>query len=130
MRVYWTTGKPTLSFIPFLKKRVAKKALEVATTIWEIAVDLTPASSGELRASWNLSQGQPNFSTVGPSDSSPGTGPSIPKPTKPVIPEVELRDAIFYITNGKAYAGHVEYGSNTIPPHLMLTRALQITGKL
>jgi hypothetical protein len=129
MRVYWKSGTPLASFIPFLKLRVVKKAMETATTVWEIAVDLTPVNSGELRASWNLSQGEPNFTTVGSPDGASRSGVPIGKPGKPILPEVDLSDAVFYVTNGKRYASYVEYGSPNNPPRLMLTRAVQIAGR-
>lgn len=129
MRVYWKSATPLASFIPFLKRRVSRTALESATKIWEIAVDLTPVNSGELRASWNLSQGEPNYATVGSPESSKRSGPPMGKPGKPVLPMVDLNDSVFYVTNGKRYAPYVEYGSPKNAPRLMLTRAVQIVGR-
>jgi hypothetical protein len=129
MRVYWTTPKPTLSFIPFLKRHVARKALRVATEVWDLTVDLTPVQSGELRASWNLSQGKPNYTTVGLPGSSSNFASPLPRPSKPNLPEVDLNDAVYFVTNGKSYASYVEYGSKTNAPRLMLSRAIQIVGR-
>lgn len=129
MRVYWATSRPTASFIPFLKRRVVKKALDVATRVWDLAVDLTPVRSGELRASWNLTQGSPSYDVVGLPDSASDFGSPMPRPAKPNLPDVDLSDAVFYVTNGKKYAPYVEYGTKNNPPRLMLTRAIQIAGR-
>lgn len=124
--VNWVTSKPTLSFIPFLKKRASKRALEIAQQVWQGAVDRTPVGSGELRASWNLTAGQPSFHTVGEKNSSPGSASgTVPLPAMPKITPLPLRTARYFVSNGKGYAGHVEFGSISIQPHLMLARAVQ-----
>ena len=127
--ITWYTAKPTKSFIPFLKTKAAKKSLDVAKAIWKGAVDRTPVGSGELRASWNLSVGSPSYKVVGSTDSSPGpSAATIPSPSMPNIRVPNIGQAKFYVTNGKSYARYVEYGSKTITPRLMLTRAVMSVG--
>lgn len=129
MRLFWKTTKPTASFIPKLKVKASKIASDIALQVWNGAVDRTPVASGELRASWNLSVGRPNFTTVGNKNSSPGVGVSaLPRPVTPALVKVPLNKARYFIANGKSYANNVEHGSNTIRPHLMLTRAVQSIG--
>lgn len=126
MKLVWKTPKPTFSFIPKLRLAVSQHALDLALQVWNGAVDRTPTLSGELRASWNVSKGSPNYKVVGLPRSSPGPSLSpLPRPTAPALVAGSLRSAKYFVTNGKSYAGHVELGSVTVPPHLMLTRAIQ-----
>jgi len=126
MKISWVTPKPAFSFIPKVRKAASQKALDMATAIWQGTVDRTPVGSGELRASWNLSRGRPDFSVVGEKDSSPGPGlVAVAKPTAPNLTAGVLSSARYYVANGKLYAKHVELGSASIRPHLMMTRAIQ-----
>jgi len=126
MKVSWTTPKPSKLFIPLLRRKAAKKTLRIAEAVWQGVVDRTPVASGELRASWNLSLGAPSYETVGSPDSAPsGSGVSLPRPEMPQLQVPVLREAKYFVSNGKGYAGYVEYGSSTRPPALMLTRAVK-----
>lgn len=126
MKVSWVTPKPSFSFIPRVRKAASQKALDLATTIWQGTVDRTPVGSGELRASWNLSRGSPDYSVVGEKDSSPGPGAVVvASPTAPNLKAGVLSSARYYVSNGKTYAIHVELGSSSIKPALMMTRAIQ-----
>ena len=126
MKIEWVTPKPTRSFIPKLKKRASEKTLELAKAVWLGAVERSPVASGEFRASWNISQGVPNYNTVGSPDSSPGSsGASLPPPTMPNIEVAPLRNARYFVSNGKEYAGYIEYGSITLPPRLVLQRSIE-----
>jgi hypothetical protein len=126
MSLTWLTSKPTLSFIPKVRREAAQRALNIAENVWQGAVDRTPVASGELRASWNLSRGKVNYSTVGLVDSSPSiTGSSLPPPQMPKLSAGSLGSAVYHVSNGKRYAPHVEFGSATITPRLMLTRSIQ-----
>ncbi len=126
MNITWSTPKPSTSFIPKLRKEAAQKSLDIAIQIWKGAVNRTPVASGELRASWNLSTNVPNFTTVGDSNSSPGRTDSIlPKPTVQKIVPGPLGSTRYFISNGKSYARKVEFGTRSISPHLMLTRAVR-----
>lgn len=128
MRLVWTTPKPTDSFIPKLKKAVSQLALDKAMNIWLGVVDRTLVDSGELRASWNLSVGKPDFTTVGEAHSSPGSaGGTLPKPSRPKLQAVPLINARYFVANGKTYGPHVEFGTQSIRPQLMLTRAIQMS---
>jgi len=120
VKITWRTPKPSFSFIPKVRRNVAQRALNIAQLVWQGTVDRTPVASGELRASWTLSKGRPNFIDI--SGSSVGI---LPAPSMPIIPITTLGSAKFFISNGKSYVGHVEYGSPTNTPRLMLTRAIQ-----
>ena len=121
----WIGPKPTQSFIPKIRSAASKRALDIAKAVWIGVVDRTPAMSGELRASWNLSAKRPNYTTVGPSDSASQLATPLPKPSLPNISPSILSNARYYVTNGKTYVKPVEYGSPTTVPALMLTRAVQ-----
>lgn len=127
MNVTWSYNPPNRHFLPKLRRQASKKALDIALNIWENAVSFSPVASGELRASWDVSRGSPSYLVVGKADSSPGKlGAPLPPPPPPnVTPSASLFQSKYYITNGKTYAGYVEYGSATIPPQLMLTRAVR-----
>ena len=126
MKLQWVTPVPSKSFIPKLRKRTSEKTLELAQAVWTGVVERTPVGSGELRASWNLSLGAPNYQTVGAVDSSPGpSGAPLPPPTLPNIQAANLRNARYFVANGKTYAGYVEFGSPTTAPSLMLERAVR-----
>ncbi len=126
MRLTWVTPPPTKRFIPRLRMQASKYALDIAKAVWQGAVDRTPVASGELRASWNLSFGAPNYSTVGDATSSPGRSVApLPPPSMPNLKPVPLRNAKYYVSNGKEYSGYVEYGTVTIPPQMMLDRAVK-----
>jgi len=103
----------------------SQRAIDIATQVFEGAVDRTRVNSGELRASWNLSKGFPSFVVVGKADSSPGnTGTVLPKPTAPVFTPTIFGQK-YFVTNGKTYAVFEEFGTATQTPQLMLTRAVQ-----
>lgn len=121
MRLRWISPKPVESFVPKIRRKAAEHTLEIAQAVWLGAVNRTPVATGELRASWNLSQGGPDFSFVGHGVSSG----QLPPPSMPGLEVQALSSSKFFVTNGKPYAGHVEFGSSTIMPHLMLTRAIQ-----
>lgn len=126
MTINWVTNKPSFSFIPKVRKRASEKALEIAKAVWQGAVDRTPVRSGELRASWNLSKGSPDFSTVGlASGASRNSGVPLPSPTMPNLKASALSSARYFVSNGKEYVIPVEFGSTTVIPHLMLTNAIR-----
>lgn len=125
MRLTWTNGTPVARFIPFLRNRASVKTLNVAKAVWQGAVDRSPVASGELRASWNLSVGAPNYETVGDSNRSPGKlSVPLPPPTLPSIQPLPLKNAKYFVANGKEYASFVEYGTVSISPQLMLSRSV------
>jgi len=121
MSLSWKSPKPSFSFIPKVRRAAAQHALDLAEAVWQGAVDRTPVRSGELRASWTLSKGKPIFATVG----NRSTNSVLPPPSMPKLKATVLGSAKFFVSNGKSYGPHVEYGSSTIMPHLMLTRAIQ-----
>lgn len=123
--ITWIGPKPTRSFIPKVRLAASRHALNIAKAVWVGVVDRTHVDSGELRASWNLSARKPNYTTVGPSDSATLLATPLPKPTLPIIRPTILRNARYYVTNGKTYARSEEFGSPTNTPVLMLTRAVQ-----
>jgi len=126
MNITWATPKPTRSFIPKLRRAASQRTINIALTVWKGAVDRTPVASGELRASWTLSAGRPDFTTVGEAGSAASdTSGALPKPSPPTLKPTILSQAKYFIANGKDYASIVEFGSTTIRPHLMLTRSVQ-----
>ncbi len=125
MKLSWITPKPTKSFIPKLRRQASQRVIDIATAVWQGAVDRTPTRSGELRASWNLTPGRPSFESVGNPDSAPDVTTALPKPVAPVLKPTVLLQAKYFISNGKSYARYVEFGSSSISPHLMLTRSVR-----
>ena len=121
MSLKWKSPKPSFSFIPRVRRDVAQHTLNIAQEVWQGAVDRTDVDTGDLRASWNLSQGRPNLATV----SGGISGSPLPAPTMLNLAVTALSKAKFFVSNGKHYVVHVEYGSPTITPRLMLTRAIQ-----
>lgn len=118
----WST--PPSPFIDDLEEYVAQYTLNLAKIIFKKAVAYTPVHSGELRASWNLSYGAPDYTTEGHPDKSPRHPVSVsPKPRVP--PFSPRKGAIWYVTNGKRYADYVEFGTPKMWPKLMLTRAIE-----
>lgn len=124
-KLFWVSPKPTKSFIPKVRRQAAQRALDIAEAIWIGVVDRTPAVSGELRASWNLSRGKPDLSVVGKINGSPASGSPLASPTMPKLKAGALTSAKFYVTNGKSYGPLVEFGSPTNIPRLMFTQAIR-----
>lgn len=115
----WKSPKPSFSFVPKVRKAVSQRALDIAEAVWVGAVHRTPVRTGELRASWNLSKSKPIYVHV------ESTGGMLPPPSMPKLVATALSSAKYYVTNGAPHAKHVEFGSTTILPHLMMTRAVQ-----
>lgn len=118
----WST--PPSPFVDDLEEFVAQYTLNLAKLIFKKAVEYTPVHSGELRASWNLSWGQPDYSTEGDQDKSP-RHPTVTAPKPRVPPFSPRKGATWYVTNGKRYAEFVEFGTALMWPRLMLTRAIE-----
>jgi hypothetical protein len=121
IKMTWKSPKPSFSFIPRVRRAAAQRTLDIAEAVWQGAVDRTPVDSGNLRASWNISKGKPILLSMNTGVS----GAPSAAPGMPALTVTALGSAKFFVTNGKDYAGHVEYGSSTITPKLMLTRAIQ-----
>jgi len=125
MSIKWVSVPPLRGFMPRLRRETAQKALSIAEAVWKGAVDRTPVASGELRASWNLSQGKPDFTTVGGVEGPDKFSVPLPPPVMPKLKAGVLSSAKYFVSNGKKYAGYVEYGSPTTRPVLMLARAIE-----
>jgi hypothetical protein len=119
--IQWQGGKPDIK--AELSRYVKDELYKVAVDVYNGVVARTPARSGELRASWNLSADAPNFATVGDANTSPReVDVPLPSPGPPTRPRT--RSGVYYVTNGKAYAGVVEDGGPNNEAHHMMDRTL------
>ena len=117
MSLEWVTATPD-TWLNRLVGRIKNRPCKLAQEVFKLAVMRTPARTGQLRASWNLSRDVPNYSTV-----DVGGAPGIPL-QPPATPKCSERAATYVVANGKSYAGYVENGSPTTEPKKMLARAV------
>lgn len=90
---------------------VMRKAEEVTQRVYDGVTARSPVFTGQFRASWNISQGVPNLSTIdfgGEKGSPIGLKRQIAKATTEV--------PIFYVSNGKPYGQKLENGSSNQAP--------------
>lgn len=121
MSIVWQGARP--DFKKELDEFLEQELFNTAKDVFNGVVMRTPARSGELRASWNLSADQPNFVTVGDPNSSPRHVDAVlPPPSSPTF--VKSRTGLYFVTNGKAYAGVVEEGGPHNVAHHMMERTL------
>lgn len=86
-----------------------KVILDLMYKIWDGIIMRTPVRTGQARASWNMSKGSPDFSTV---DEGEGLAP-------PPKPSVSIKDGEYpeiFIANGKRYINYLEFGASTQAP--------------
>lgn len=104
----------------FISDEVREHVRDQVNQIWSDLMVYTPVQTGQLRASWNVSEGAPDYSTV---DSGGSISSPLPPPQQP---RLALRDAFpeVFICNGKPYAGYVEDGTAKMGPRGMVARAL------
>lgn len=97
-------------------KRVAERT---AQKVYDGVVKRSPVYSGQFRASWNISQGAPNYATAdsGGSPASPLTAPK--QKAKLFGPPYVL-----FVANGKPYAQKLEEGSSDQAPHGIMRATL------
>lgn len=83
---------------------VTAKAERITQKLVDGFIEASPVYSGSFRASWNVSEGYPDFRVVtGGSKEAPLPAPEFKIKAKTVFP-------VFYITNGQPYAQMLEYG--------------------
>ena len=121
MTIQWIGGRPNVK--GDLKKFLETELFKAASDVHRGVVYRTPARSGELRASWNLSADSPDFSTVGSPNKSP-RNVEVPLASPGTPGFIKSKSGVYYVTNGKAYAGLVEDGGPNNEAHHMLDRTL------
>lgn len=94
-----------------LRKQVKAKAEAKAQEFYDGVVFNSPVYTGQFRASWNISEGSPNFKTV-----DVGGSPSNPLPPPRQIAKATSDFPIFFISNGKPYAEILENGNHRQAP--------------
>lgn len=97
-----------------LTGQAGERSGRIARQIYSGVVKRTPVLKGDLRASWNVSVGQPDYTlTTGGSEANP-------LPPKP-FPDLRIKQLdIIYISNGQPYARKMEYGGSNKAPQGML----------
>ena len=90
---------------------VQQKAERVTQTLVDRFIDRSPVRTGNYRAAWNVSEGQPVFKYV--LDGS--LGAVLPKPKFNV--KAKSQFPVFFITNGQPYAQVIENGSSAQAPY-------------
>lgn len=98
-----------------LGESVTKRAERITQKLVDGFIDLSPVDSGNFRASWNVSEGYPDYVIV----TNGVRGAAISAPTFTV--KAKSLFPVFYITNGQPYAEALEYGwSKTQAPYGMV----------
>ena len=92
-------------------EKVKQKAERITQKLVDEFIEMSPVYRGHFRASWNVSEGAPQFKyTLGGSPSSPLSGPRFQVRSTKDFP-------VFFITNGAPYAKKLEYGSSEQAPY-------------
>ncbi len=115
---YW--DKNPTDFGESVHAFVYERSRQAALSIFDMAVSISPVDTGAYRASWFISEGQPEYKWVGrqPRNSSP-----LPPPIAPKLSTKFYRK--FYVTNGAPYAVKLEYGWSGQAPQGILRQALR-----
>lgn len=94
---------------------VTERAERITQKLVDGFIELSPVDSGNFRASWNVSEGYPEYVVV----TEGMRGEAISAPVFTV--KAKTLFPVFYITNGQPYAEALEYGwSKTQAPYGMV----------
>jgi len=115
---FWDTNP--MNFGDVVHAQVRKLTRNSAIAIHKYCVDYSPVDSGAYRASWNISEGSPEYKWVGRQNhwSSP-----LPEPAVPKLSTLFYRT--FYVTNGAPYALLLEQGHSDQAPMGVMREALK-----
>ena len=115
---FW--DKSPTSFGEGVHAMVYQRSRDSALSIFNTCVALSPVDTGAYRASWHISEGEPEYKWVGrqPRDSAP-----LPPPIAPKLSTKFYRK--FYVTNGAPYAVRLEYGWSDQAPQGVMRQAMR-----
>lgn len=91
-----------------------------ALAIFEYCVEHSPVDSGAYRASWNISEGSPEYKWVG---RQPRNSRELDPPFAPKLSTLFYRT--FFVTNGAPYALRLEQGWSEQAPLGVVREALK-----
>jgi hypothetical protein len=99
---------------------VYQRSRNAALELFNYCVSISPVDTGAYRASWFISEGEPEYKWVGrqPRGSSP-----LPPPVAPKLSTKFYRK--FFVTNGAPYAVRLENGWSGQAPQGILRQALR-----
>ncbi len=109
-----------LNFGDVIHAQVREKTRDDALAIYHYCVDHSPVDSGAYRASWNISEGYPEYVWVG---RQPRNSAELPEPPTPKLSTKFYRT--FFVTNGAPYALRLEYGWSDQAPEGIMRQALK-----
>ena len=94
---------------------VTQRAERITQNLVDGFIDLSPVDTGNFRASWNVTEGFPDYVvTIGGVTGAPLQAPVFKVKAKSMFP-------VFYITNGQPYGESLENGwSRTQAPYGMV----------
>ena len=115
---FWSSN-PT-SFGETVHAQVRELTRKRALAIFDFCVDYSPVDSGAYRASWNISEGSPEYKFVG---RQPRFSTELPPPARPKLSTLFYRT--FFVTNGAPYAGLLEDGWSDKAPAGVVREALK-----
>lgn len=115
---HWSSSP--LNFGQVIEAEVYKRSRDSTIAIFNACIDLSPVDSGAYRASWHISENQPEFKWVG---RQPRNASALPEPAIPKLSTKFYRK--FYITNGAPYALRLEYGWSDQAPLGVMRQALR-----
>lgn len=116
---FWDSS-PT-DFEGSIKASVYKKTRDSAIALFNNCVALSPVDSGAYRASWLISEGEPEFKWVG---RQPRNATELPPPSAPPHLSTKFYRS-FFVTNGAPYAMKLEYGWSEQAPQGIMRQALK-----
>ncbi len=115
---FW--GSSPTSFGDGVQAEVYKRSRDATLSVFNNCVALSPVDSGAYRASWHISEGEPEFKWVG---RQPRNAHELPEPAAPKLSTKFYRK--FYITNGAPYALRLEYGWSDQAPLGVMRQAMR-----
>jgi len=89
-------------------------------TIFSSLVEETPVRTGNLRASWHVSEGTPEYKDI--------DGGSVDAPLPPprfIRPILKDKYPVVFITNGKPYGIFLNDGTEKLAPHNFIEHAIE-----
>jgi len=115
-----TTVQSGKDFLNVIIDDVQDIVKEQSIKVYEGVTRRTPVRTGQTRASWNMTEDVPDFSTI---DEGGELGSPLPMPETPRL-KLNTDYPVVHVTNGKKHIGFLETGSPTTEATAMVETTL------